>query len=324
MKKIILLTALLSVGGLNAEKIWKAEPVEPVKVVTLKDVEIQQIKTKIKNHNKEQQESIVKYEDISYNKEKDMFKISNVKLYDKKGELKIPIRIGDVWVSSLDDARNMKLIMNNIRITKEEIIEIQKSTGEEITADSQQQIDSVFMLADTEELVIKLNTISNAVEAEQTMVFDQLVEIENFGRMAFIIKASEVDKSLFAKDLDPQDLTKEQKDRVFEIKISDFELNVETLFSLGKLRAMIDSENYKEIINKQIADLVKDENKQTFEKNIELKVLEAIRDNKNVIVKMGIGKDFTIMEGVQAFMMAMMNPQMSMDAFEVYITAENK
>ena len=46
MKKILLLTALLSVGTVNAQ-IMKAEPATPVKILTLQDVEVQKIKNEI-------------------------------------------------------------------------------------------------------------------------------------------------------------------------------------------------------------------------------------------------------------------------------------
>ena len=324
MKKIILLSAILSFGTLNADQILKAEPAEKPVVLTLQDAEIAKIKVKIAEHNKKQEEMLMKYDDISYLKEKDLYKLSNVTLHDKKGVIKSSLRIGDVLFSSLDDARNMKLIINNIKLTKAEIEQMYKDTGEEITPDEKQQIDSIFMLAGTDELTIKLNIIANAIEAEGTMMFDQLIEIENFGRLAFIVKASNVDKSLFSLDIDPSNLNKAQEEKLLEMTISDFELNVESLFSFGKLRNLVGGDNYKEIINKQLAEIVKQEEKTVFEKDVEMKILEAIRDDKDVIVKLGVGKDFTIMEGIQTFMMAMMNPQFAMSTMEVYIKAETK
>ena len=76
MKKILLLTALLSVGTVNAQ-IMKAEPATPVKILTLQDVEVQKIKNEIKTMNQSDEEILIKYDDVEYVKEKNLFKISN-------------------------------------------------------------------------------------------------------------------------------------------------------------------------------------------------------------------------------------------------------
>merc|ERR1712093_512935 len=139
-KKILLLTALLSVGTVNAQ-IMKAEPATPVKILTLQDVEVQKIKNEIKTMNQSDEEILIKYDDVEYVKEKNLFKISNVKIFDKTGKISIPLRVGDVWTSSVEDKRNITTYANNIRIKKSEIINVLENDFKKQAELSEQEIN---------------------------------------------------------------------------------------------------------------------------------------------------------------------------------------
>jgi hypothetical protein len=318
MKKILLLTAILSVCSLNAQ-LMKAEPAKPVKIVTLQDVEIQKIKTDIKNHNDSQEEMIIKYDNVSYSTETKLFNVSNVKIYDKKEISTIPLRIGDVLFTSYENTRDIRFYVNNFKINKSELETILQEYKTEIDPDTQQTIDSIFMLIGKNELTIKLSTEIKAIEETQKVFLNQKIEIEDFGKISFNINAIEVDKMLF-KD----NFTEAQTEKLFEIKISDLDLSLETSFYLGKLRSMISENNYKDIINSQIVELAKDNNTVLYKKELEIKTLEAIRDNKNIIIKIGMKKDFTIRDIMNNAIIGVMSPEFAISIFDIYIKTELK
>ena len=334
MKKILLLTALLSVGTVNAQ-IMKAEPAKPVKILTLNDVEVKRIQNEIKTLNQSDEEIRIEYDNVEYVKEKDLFKISNVKVFDKKGYIKIPLRMGDIWTSSIEDKRNIKTYANNIKLKKSEVIEMINSeakrqakiegqpVNKEELEEIMHQVNMVYMLAGTEELTIKISSDISSKEENKETTMKNYIEVVDLGKFSFDLKASNVYQGLFNKDFDPQNLKEGEQEKIMQISISQFDLNLSTLFNLSKLRAMVDPINYKEKINKQLASIVKEE-KPEFMKEIEMDTLIAIRDGKDISITLGVGKEFKIEDGVSGIMMALMNPDFFIETFEIYIKSELK
>lgn len=334
MKKILLLTALLSVGTVNAQ-IMKAEPATPVKILTLQDVEVQKIKNEIKTMNQSDEEILIKYDDVEYVKEKNLFKISNVKIFDKTGEITIPLRVGDVWTSSVEDKRNVTTYADNIRIKKSEVVDIvkadfekqaklsNKEVNQEELTELLYQIDMVYALAGTEELIIKISSDISSEEKNKETKMDNHVEVVDLGKFSFNVKASNVYQGIFEKDFDPENLKEGEQEQLMDVTIEDFKLNLSTYFNLAKLRMMIDPINYKEKINERLVALNSEE-KPLFIKEIEMDILTAIRDGKDISITVGVGKSFKIMDGVSGIMMALMNPDFFIETFEIYIKSEHK
>ena len=334
MKKILLLTALLSVGTINAQ-IMKAEPAAPVKILTLQDVEVQKIKNEIRELNAADEGMVIKYDNVEYVKEKNLFKISNVKIFDKTNEIKIPLRVGDVWTSSIEDKRNIKTYADNIRVKRSEIEQIVKDdfkrqselSGEKLNQEDLEevlhQINMVYTLAGTDELVIKIASDISSKEENKETVMDNHVEVVDLGKFAFNLKASNVYQGIFNKDFDPENLKEGEQEQIMNITIEDVNLNLSTLFNLGKLRAMVDPINYKEKINERLVSVSKEE-KPDFMKEIEMDILTGIRDGKDISITLGVGKSFKIEDGVSGFMMALMNPDFFLETFEIYIKSELK
>tara|TARA_Y100000588_G_scaffold99647_1_gene108236 strand:- start:17308 stop:18312 length:1005 start_codon:yes stop_codon:yes gene_type:complete len=334
MKKILLLTALLSVGTVNAQ-IMKAEPATPVKILTLQDVEVQKIKNEIKTMNQSDEEILIKYDDVEYVKEKNLFKISNVKIFDKTGKISIPLRVGDVWTSSVEDKRNITTYANNIRIKKSEIINVLENDFKKQAELSEQeinekeleellyQIDMIYALAGTDELTIKISSDISSEEKNKETKMDNHVEVVDLGKFSFNVKASNVYQGVFEKDFDPENLKEGEQEQLMDVTIEDFKLNLSTYFNLAKLRMMVDPINYKEKINEKLVAL-NNEEKPLFIKEIEMDILTAIRDGKDISITVGVGKSFRIMDGVSSIMMALMNPDLFIETFEIYIKSEHK
>tara|TARA_B100000073_G_scaffold348077_1_gene364924 strand:- start:5134 stop:6138 length:1005 start_codon:yes stop_codon:yes gene_type:complete len=334
MKKILLLTALLSVGTVNAQ-IMKAEPASPVRILTLQDVEVQNIKNEINKINESEEEILIKYDDVEYVKEKNLFKVSNVKVFDKTGQISIPLRVGNVWTSSIEDKSNIKTYANDIKIKKSEIISILENdfkkqaelSEEEINQEELEellyQIDMVYALAGTEELTIKISSDLNSKKEDKETSMKNYIEVVNLGKFSFNVKASNVYQGVFEKDFDPENLKEGEQEKMLEVNIEDLHLNLSTLFNLGKLRAMVDPINYKDKIDQQLLDLIESE-KPDFIKNIEKNILIGIRDGKDITIEVGIGKSFKVKDSLSGIMMALMNPDFFIETFEIYIKSELK
>ena len=313
----------------------KAEPATPVKILTLQDVEVQKIKNEIKTMNQSDEEILIKYDDVEYVKEKNLFKISNVKIFDKTGKISIPLRVGDVWTSSVEDKRNITTYANNIRIKKSEIINVLENDFKKQAELSEQeinekeleellyQIDMIYALAGTDELTIKISSDISSEEKNKETKMDNHVEVVDLGKFSFNVKASNVYQGVFEKDFDPENLKEGEQEQLMDVTIEDFKLNLSTYFNLAKLRMMVDPINYKEKINEKLVAL-NNEEKPLFIKEIEMDILTAIRDGKDISITVGVGKSFRIMDGVSSIMMALMNPDLFIETFEIYIKSEHK
>ena len=334
MKKILLLTALLSMGSVNAQ-IIKTEPVNPTKILTIQDKEIKEIENEIKTLNESDEGMIIKYDSVEYIKEKNLFKISNVKIFDKTGQIINPLRVGDIWTSSVEDKRNITTYANNIRLKKSEIVDIIKSDFKrqenlpESTIDKKEleevlyQIDMIYALAGTEELIIKVSSDISSKEENKETTMDNHIEVVDLGKFSFNLKASNVYQGVFKKDFDPENLKENEQKQIMDITIEDLSFNFSTFFNLSKLRLMVDPINYKEKINERLVSLTEEE-KPLFIKEIEKNILTAIRDGKDISITMGTGKSFKIMEGVSGVMMALVNPDFFIETFEIYVKSEHK
>ena len=334
MKKILILTAMLSIGSMNAQ-IIKEEPVTPAKILTIQDKEIKEIENEIKTLNESDEGIIIKYDSVEYIKEKNLFKISNVKVFDKTGQIIIPLRVGDIWTSSVEDKRNIKTYANNIRLKKSEIVDIIKSdfkkqeNSTESKIDKKEleellyQVDMIYALAGTEELIVKVSSDISSKEKNKETTMNSHIEVVDLGKFSFNLKASEVYQGIFEKGFEPENLNENQKKQIMDISIEDLSFNFSTFFNLSKLRLMVDPINYKEKINESLVSL-KEEEKPLFIKEIEMNILTAIRDGKDISISVGVGKSFKVMDGVSGIMMALINPDFFIETFDIYIKSEQK
>ena len=245
------------------------------------------------------------------------------------------MRVGDVWTSSVEDKRNITTYANNIRIKKSEIINVLENDFKKQAELSEQeinekeleellyQIDMIYALAGTDELTIKISSDISSEEKNKETKMDNHVEVVDLGKFSFNVKASNVYQGVFEKDFDPENLKEGEQEQLMDVTIEDFKLNLSTYFNLAKLRMMVDPINYKEKINEKLVAL-NNEEKPLFIKEIEMDILTAIRDGKDISITVGVGKSFRIMDGVSSIMMALMNPDLFIETFEIYIKSEHK
>jgi len=198
-----------------------------------------------------------------------------------------------------------------------------KEVNQEELTELLYQIDMVYALAGTEELIIKISSDISSKEENKETKMDNHVEVVDLGKFSFNVKATNVYQGIFEKDFDPENLKEGEQEQLMDVTIEDFKLNLSTYFNLAKLRMMVDPINYKEKINERLVALNKEEKPQ-FMKEIEMDILTAIRDGKDISITVGVGKSFKIMDGVSGVMMALMNPDFFMETFEIYIKSEHK